>query len=823
MGMTEVLQQRFDRTNFKALVKESFNHTEASKQLTESALYSSEIKGTELIGHTTIKTGTDDDGHLAFFIVETANNPKNYRGRDIQREHIGEILKGLGTEYKDALVAFYCGDKADWRISYIYDNEAVNRLSYLVGPRYISSASLFSAKLIEVKQITAAFNAISREDLANCFNKVALNKGFYTEFEKLTSKVTREIKNTMMIKLYGAYNHKMDEPTDETLNKNCDTVAQELMRKVIASQFIQSMGCLGVKNNDALGAGDLNFFNTLWDSYKTEGKYNKFFDEYMSPLLFKYLADKCYKGTYNAKFGKIPYLNGGLFINPEEVKSLGLDVRSIRYVLASGETNFSDAVWSNGTLGNRGIINVFADYQLVTFEDEEHDRVIGVDPEMIGNIFECALDPEKRKSTGTVYTPKYVVDQMSHEAVVQMLANKTLLSTDKINTLFEVTSKVYNAEEVMEVLNSIGTELFIKLPEIDETLKTCTVIEPTVGSGAFAVGVLQEIVRLRRNLTPLIEKRYADNTEKLAEFRLEDRTPYKLKINTIKNSIYAVDIQSNAVEITKLRLWLSLLADEDLSKSELELLPNLDINIRQGNSLVSLLDISRLTAGKSKLTEQDKWALEDLVRPIENDLVELYDVIYNEENRKDIADLLAEALEIKLSVAKETLKVYGLASSACSKTMQIIKRGEEKNSVRDYFNWEIDMPHIMLRGGFDICIGNPPYVKAALFKDIKPTLQVIYPDVANGNADLYIYFYNLAFNLVKKNTGVVSFITSNKWLKAGYGKEVRQWLMDNATITDLIDFGSRRIFEQAGVDVNILIATKKPGAKEWHYTDGSKF
>ena len=823
MGITDILQQKFDHTNFKALAKESFNHTEASKQMMASALYSSEIKNTEFIGHTSIQTNTEDAGQLALFIVETANNPKNYRGRDIQREHIGELLNSLGKEYKDALAAFYCKDKADWRISYIYADDTVNRLSYLVGPRYNSSASLFSTKLLGLKKITSAFNTLSREDLTDCFNKVALNKGFYLEFEKLTTKMTREIKNIMTFKIYGDYNYKMDEPTTETLNKNCDAVAQELMRKVIASQFIQSMGCLGVKNNDTLGSGDLNFFNTLWVNYSTERKYNKFFDEYMSPLLFKYLADKSYKGMYNNKFGKIPYLNGGLFINPDEVKSIGLDVKSIRYVLATEGTDFSDTLWFNETLGNRGIINVFADYQLITFEDEEHDKVIGVDPEMIGNIFECALDPEKRKSTGTVYTPKYVVDQMSHAAVVQMLVNKTLLSADKVNTLFEVTSKVYNAEEAMELLNRLGTELFINLPQIDEALKTCTVIEPTVGSGAFAVGVLQEIVRLRRNLTPLLEKRYADNTEKLDKFKLEDRTPYKLKLNTIKNSIYAVDIQSNAVEITKLRLWLSLLADEDLSKSELELLPNLDINIRQGNSLVSLLDISRLTAGKSKLTEQDKWALEELVKPIENELIDMYYVIYSEENRKDMIELLAEALKIKLNIAKETLEVYGLASSTCKKIMQAIKKGEEKNSPRDYFNWEIDIPHIMLRGGFDICIGNPPYVKAALFKDLKATLQAIYPDVANGTADLYVYFYNLAFNLVKKNTGIVSFITSNKWLRAGYGKELRQWLINNVTVTDLIDFGGRKIFEQAGVDVNILIATKKPGATEWNYTDGSKF
>ncbi|WP_157205733.1 Eco57I restriction-modification methylase domain-containing protein [Methanothermococcus thermolithotrophicus] len=600
----------------------------------------------------------------------------------------------------------------------------------------------------------------------------------------------------------------------------------------------------------------------------------------MEPLFYEALSTQ--RDDYYSPFDcKIPFLNGGLF---EPIG--GYNWKEINLKL------------DNGIFEK--IFNVFDKYNFTIKEDEPLDKEVAIDPEMLGKVFENLLEIKDRKSKGAFYTPREIVHYMCQQSLINYLETNTdiprediekfiylsgfstseyqrkLIELEKINEQMKkfnnVLSKGYRKllNERIKLIKNINfpKSILDNIEKVDELLRCVKIADPAVGSGAFPVGIMNEIVKARSILTPFL---IAKNSAKM-----EDRTLYKLKWETIQNCLYGVDIDSSAVEITKLRFWLSLVVDED-SLNNIRALPNLDHKIMCGNSLLdefegiklfddSILEIpeeedkepEELKKLKIERENLEKTAKELMLKqkwkelePVSKKLNELYEYIkklenqYKKSKNKNLNDLqsqitLSDAINIrrkksqeKLAELKKLYKEYFNARAKRDKNEYkekieklewelieetLIESGNEdaleklkqykKSRSKPFFLWKLYFSDVFRREnpGFDIVIGNPPYVRQEKIKELKPALERNYKTYT-GVADLYVYFYELGYNILR-DEGVLAYITSNKWMRANYGEKLRKFFKENTSIKEIIDFGGEKVFETATVDTNILIFKK---------------
>ncbi len=287
---------------------------------------------------------------------------------------------------------------------------------------------------------------------------------------------------------------------------------------------------------------------------------------------------------------------------------------------------------------------------------------------------------------------------------------------------------------------------------LDAALETITVCDPAIGSGAFPVGMMTEIVRARTALTPYFQE-------------TAERTAYHFKRHAIQQSLYGVDIDRGAVEIAKLRLWLSLVVDEE-DMQQIQPLPNLDYKVVAGNSLLGFPFKSQKLDAIEKLKEK----------------------FFDETDHDKKAQLKTEV---------EKLLVECFAGS--SKSL-----GHKIN-----FDFEINFSEVFhAKGGFDVVVGNPPYVRQEEIKDLKPLLKPRY-ECFTGTADLFTYFYERGIKLLHPG-GQFAFITSNKWYRSGYGEKLRGWLAQHTRIHELIDFGDAPVFEAIAYPTIVLLERTAP-------------
>jgi type II restriction/modification system DNA methylase subunit YeeA len=376
------------------------------------------------------------------------------------------------------------------------------------------------------------------------------------------------------------------------------------------------------------------------------------------------------------------------------------------------------------------------------------------------------------KDYGVYYTPRVIVHYMCQESLISYLERElngkvqredierfvnladTYLEYEKVAV--QKNEKIKHGEQKETKYEHIIPKSIIeKAKEIDNLLANIKVCDPAVGSGAFLVGMLHEIVKLAQLLSV-----YLGNEVSI----------YDLKRQTIENSLYGVDIDPGAVEICKLRLWLSLVVDED-DFYNIKPLPNLDYKIVKGNSLVGF---------------PENWKSDIAVR------------IEELENK-----LFSETHPGRKNQIKEELDAL------------ILKRLENSEKNFGYkidFDFRLFFPRVFKdKGGFDIVIGNPPYVKDEKITPIKPILQKQKYEVYTSGADLFVYFYEKGYQVLKER-GILAYITSNKWMRSGYGQKLRKFLKENTTIVKVIDFSGYRVFKQT-VDTCIIVFRKEKPPK----------
>jgi len=598
--------------------------------------------------------------------------------------------------------------------------------------------------------------------------------------------------------------------------------------------FLQKKGWFGVKADKEWGTGVKNFLREVFE--RREKYRENFFDNVLEPLFYKALAiDRGDKNDIYPELNdcRMPFLNGGLF---EPMNGYSWKTTHIRL---PDELFSNDTKTKEGDIGD-GILDVFDRYNFTVNESEPLEQEVAVDPEMLGKVFENLLEIKDRKSKGAFYTPREIVHYMCQESLINYLETETnsLIPKVDIESFIQQGSQIIqNDKSIIEQGGDKGKLLLRQsvidqAEELDDLLANIKVCDPAVGSGAFPLGMLNEIVTARTILGIHLKN---------------SPSAYNLKLHAISNSIYGVDIDPGAVEIAKLRFWLSLVVEEDNPTP----LPNLEHKIMQGNSLISqyegielfdddflnsaesindekneiqgkldkiqkeyfsLHDTGEFTTARKVETEEEIKRLQRRLKFLNNkhnDSAETSS-LFDTPQAKKIAQQKSKLLQSKIAqyvtvdskANKENLKqeIDNLKWDLIEATLD--ERGEtdkldsikkqRKERAKPFFIWKLEFGEVFKKkNGFDIVIGNPPYLRVqGIEKAISKQYKEIFKS-STGSYDLYVLFTEKGLELLSKN-GVLNYIMPHKWVNAAFGKGLREVSKEN--IRKLISFGAHQVF-----------------------------
>ncbi|EAL8037999.1 class I SAM-dependent DNA methyltransferase [Campylobacter coli] len=697
-------------------------------------------------------------------------------------------------------------------------------------------------KIFHKDFLLSEFNPNDANSLNNAFYKELLYiLGLYESKQNSKLIITKsEESKEEQGTFYTAINSKLKE-------ENFETILKLLILWLNRILFLKLIESNLVRFNDDKNLKFLNF------------KKIPDFDK-LSELFFEVLAKE--KSTRKkSEFAYLPYLNSSLFEkqsieNTLEISSLSNDLKLFYYK----NTVLKDDK-CKAKKGQVGLLEYLFEF-LDSFDfgsDDEQSEILSqkelISSSVLGNVFE-KLNGYKE---GSFYTPSFITSYMCKESITKVVL-------DKFNAKFDL-----KATDISELRRDLRKEDKNAQKELLNSIKIC---DPAVGSGHFLVSALNVMLSIYDELNLFDEEFYLEvqNDEILITNRKGEFVEYKrphsdkdkahliqkelfyTKKDIIENNLFGVDINPNSCEITKLRLWIELLKHsfyqsfEDEAYHDLKTLPNIDINIKCGNSLISRFKPNDKFSNNNIKSQVEKY--KNFVKDYKNPNQTAYRR-NKEELRVKIKDIKAVfALELKNpSETKELQKnidehmnkfgdfmldnetlfegLKGLSKEGIlfkkelsldeqKKAIESFYKIKAQRAKIDYemsgeefensFEWRFEFPEILDDDGnfqgFDLIIGNPPYIRQEEIKELKPNLAKNYK-VYKGTSDIYTYFYELGFNILKSN-GVLSFITSNKYTRAGYGEALREFLLKNVSILDYIDLNGIKVFDSATVDTSIL-------------------
>lgn len=682
---------------------------------------------------------------------------------------------------QNALFVFYSHDSSSWRLSLLtlkktwWETETSNpkRYSFLL---WVWEKTRTPEKYLN-KSIT------DFKDLVSRFDVEVVRKEFFNDYL------------TLYIRLYKAITD--DSAFTKLLtSQKVEVVSftKNLLWKIVFLYFIQKKGWLWVERDGKYWEdGDSNFMRNMWNDFTSWEKtilekHGYFYNDYLEWLFFAWLnKDNSDNDDFNEYFNKkVPYLNGWLF--KEDYKWWRDNVSKI-----------SNDIFSNEN--KDGILDTFDLYNFTIDEDDLYDSDIAIDPEMLGRIFEkmisispenideivkiyeskkkIEIDKELNKKFGAFYTPREIVHYMTKESIISYLLNnlkgKKEENENKIRILFDLKEKflVHKediTEEVFETLANI-------IEEVDLLLQKVKILDPAIWSGAFPMGILHEISTIRYYIYGTFYKVFGMNS---AEFKNDQWkiSMYKIKRDIIQNNIYWVDISAGAIDIARLRFWLSLVVDEEIP----EPLPNFEFKFVCANTLIPL-------AEEKEQSSLELWWVKELNAETLRKYMVSY---YNSKWNKDKEEAKARIEKFLWIWKNLVMDVYNTKSER-TKQLETYEPFNSNHSA-EFFD-----PSLMMGNGkFDIVIGNPPYVRHEAIKELKPLLEKSYKTYS-WTSDLYCYFYEKWFDLLKQ-WWFLSYITSNKFLKAKYWENIRKLFKNETILKDLVDFWWYKVFDNATVD-----------------------
>ncbi|MBE0541665.1 MAG: Eco57I restriction-modification methylase domain-containing protein [Verrucomicrobia bacterium] len=576
--------------------------------------------------------------------------------------------------------------------------------------------------------------------IEDAFSVEAVTKEFFNQYAALFGDIEAALRKLAA---------KDPDIGKEFKAKNVSTVdfAKKLMGQIVFLYFLQKKGWLGVAKGQDWGTGPHDFLRRLCRG--DHGAYGNFFNDVLEPLFYDTLAtDRGHEAWCNRFKCRIPFLNGGLFEPMGDYDWRKTDITLPNKLFTNTERN--DA----GDIGT-GVLDVFDRYNFTVNEAEPLEKEVAIDPEMLGKVFENLIEENRRKGLGSFYTPREIVHYMCQESLINYL--DTALNTDKeIVPRKDIETFIYLGEQISHY-EAVDAKYPIKMPAtiekharlIDEKLADITVCDPAVGSGAYPVGMMTEIVRARCALTPYFND-------------VHDRTPYHFKRHAIQNSLYGVDIDPGAVEIAKLRLWLSLVVDEEDVK-QIKPLPNLDYKIVTGNSLLGV---------EKNLFNQQLFQKLEKLKPLYFDQTD--------------------------SSKKSDLK------------QQIDQIIHELTDGKEAFDFEIYFSEVFhTKKGFNVVIANPPYVRVQnLSHDIIDAYKAHWT-TAWKRIDISTLFMELAMRICSRDGNAV-FISSNQFLATEYGRKTREFFLRNSGFTRMLDLADLPVFEDKLTYVSIFFQQPKP-------------
>lgn len=697
------------------------------------------------------------------------------------------------------------------------------------------------------KNLASIYKTFHRDFLLSEFNPNdanSLNNAFYKELlyilglceSKQNSKLiiakseeSKEEQGTF----YTTINSKLKE-------ENFETILKLLILWLNRILFLKLIESNLVRFNDDKNLKFLNF------------KKIPDFDK-LSELFFEVLAKE--KSTRKkSEFAYLPYLNSSLFEkqsieNTLEISSLSNDLKLFYYK----NTVLKDDK-CKAKKGQVGLLEYLFEF-LDSFDfgsDDEQSEILSqkelISSSVLGNVFE-KLNGYKE---GSFYTPSFITSYMCKESITKVVL-------DKFNAQFDL-----DAKDISELRKSLRKEDKKAQKELLNSIKIC---DPAVGSGHFLVSALNVMLSIYDELNLFDEEFYLEvqNDEILITGRKGEFIEYKrpttpkdkahliqqelfyTKKDIIENNLFGVDINPNSCEITKLRLWIELLKHsfyqsfDDENYHDLKTLPNIDINIKCGNSLVSYFETGKSLNHYPNIKERMgkyKRIVKDykegfytdksyINQEIKNLKISFKNFCFADKFKKEMKSFNDKCEKYSkkygnfLAVDDENLKFFVSANLTLfdfdekEATKEFVNLKKEYDNIFNLesnhpFEWRFEFPEILDDDGnfkgFDLIIGNPPYIRQEELKELKPHLAKNYK-VYKGTSDIYTYFYELGFNVLKDN-GILSYITSNKYTRAGYGEALREFLLKNVKVLEYTDLNGIKVFDSATVDTSILCFEK---------------
>ena len=758
-NLRQIFQQPFNQQEWQQMLQHYF-------QATELRAKPERIDGTteDEQGYYLGAIDTNDSYRIGLFYYQIQHG-------NVARKRVGlrNLVKSFVNpnwgEFDAALVVFDSGKL--WRLSFVSDikgeSTAPKRYTYVFGEVdsfYNTPVGRFDA--LQRK-------GISFENIKEAFSVEALSKEFFDEYREHYADIVEFITGKRYVKEKGKWVEKtIHEPCHEIFNqfvvvykdpeKTVRDYIKKLMGRLVFLQFLQKKEWMGVPadRQDWTG-GDTRFLQNKFNEFADK---DNFIDGFLEPLFNDLNTNRQDKGDLaSPKVGKdikIPFLIGGLFQLDEEDCT---DIRLPQHLLG-------------------GVLEFFERYNFTIDENDPNDAQIGVDPEMLGRVFENLLEDNKDK--GAFYTPKEIVQYMCQESLI------AYLQTDVDDEPTKEAIRQFVLTHDADTLGNISEDIF-------ERLRNVKICDPAIGSGAFPMGLLRELYLCSCAIRP----------------DMAEKAPADIKRHIIQNNIYGVDIEKGAVDIARLRFWLSLIVDEDTPK----FLPNLDFKIMQGNSLLEQykgVDLSKMTELKKEKQEGTQLSMfEDMLDVLRLDLRNKLNEYYNCPDHQRKEQLKQEIIDnVKQQLREQSINV---------------DFGELDLSANDQFTlWHTWFYDVFSQGGFDIVIGTPPYLEARSPKfsnilkvDLQREITIRRNEDKESfprGADLLIFFYELSLRLLKNN-GINVFITENSWLSTDYGKLFQHFLLKKCIVHAIID-SDYKYFETAEINTVITMLKNKQRADE---------
>ncbi len=752
MDYRPIIESRYNRENWQLLLHDIFGnkikfwHTPSvvgtSSQFAKQALW---------LGTITLS----DERTISVYEVELADSVDIERNRRGIRDMLLTAWRNNGNA--GAFMFCYRKNESVLRFSYVseawvfaedgtYQKESTDtkRFTYLLGEGHRSRTA--------IQQFEKLRNSkLSLKDLTKAFSVDAVSDMFFDGYKKQYEDIIQYITGKRMVKVANKWEEQIkNDPCEGIMQefarfpnpeKAVRDYVKKLMGRLVFLQFLQKKGWLGVPAGEPWGTGDREFIQNLFANCQDK---DHFIDNVLEVLFNDLNTER--KGdlaTPSLGWGRgrlIPYLNGGLFERD-----------------ATDETDFPlPAKYM------QSLLDFFASYNFTIDENDPDDAEVGVDPEMLGRIFENLLEDNKDK--GAFYTPKEIVSYMCRESLI------AYLQTDIED---EATKEAIRQFVITHNDSTLGTNEKFR-QQVDEALCNVKICDPAIGSGAFPMGLLKELYQCRTALEGITQSKAAE-----------------IKKHIIQQNIYGVDIESGAVDIARLRFWLSLIVDEETPQA----LPNLDFKIMQGNSLLEQykgVDLSNITELKQdKVGNYQTTMFDDMLDVLRLDLRKKLDEYYNCTDHKRKAILKQDIINnVKRQLKEQSINVdFG---------------DLDLSGNNQFMLWHTWFYDVFSQGGFDIVIGNPPY-GAKLSNNEKKIYRDLYPET-QFKIDTYSLFTLLSLNILSEG-GFCYYIIPNTLLDNYFEEEVRRKLLQYRVyeINDLSD----KVFDTAVVHSMIFAFCKK--------------